>query len=173
MPMSHPPVTDDDFDPDYISKSELKRAMDRLQAIGEQLAALPKSQLKKLPLSETLMDALLEMPNLKSHEAIRRHKQRIGKLMRHEDEAALLQALNRQQQPNLEKQLDIMINRLLQHGDPAIADFVRQHQAAERHTLRQLVRAATHTAENDPENTAKTRAKLAVYLREALTLSQG
>lgn len=169
--MSHSPVPDEEFDPDYVSKSEQKRAMNRLQAVGEQLAAMPKSQLKKLPISETLMDALLELENLKSFEAIRRHKQRIGKLMRHEDEAAILQALNRHQQPNLEKQLEIVVSRLLQQGDPAIADFVRTHSAAERHTMRQLVRAAQHAVEHDPENADKPRARLLTYLREVITLS--
>ncbi|RZU44930.1 ribosome-associated protein [Fluviicoccus keumensis] len=171
--MRHSPAPEDDFDPDYISKSEQKRAMDRLQAIGEQLAALPQSQLKKLPLSETLMDAFKQLPSMKSHEAIRRHKQLIGKLMRHEDEAAILQALNRHQQPNLDKQIEILITRLLQHGDPAIADFVRNNQAAERHTLRQLVRAAAHSQETEPEQATRHRIRLATYLREVLTLSAG
>lgn len=167
--LNHP--AEDEFDPDFISKSEQKRAMDRLQAVGEQLAELPVSQLKKLPLSETLMDALLELSHIKSHEAIRRHKQRIGKLMRHEDEAAILQALNRHQQPNLEKRMEIWITRLIQHGDPAIADFVRNHSAAERHTLRQLVRAARHALETEPEQAEKMKARLATYLREVVTLS--
>lgn len=162
---------EEDFDPDFVSKSEQKRAMERLQAVGEQLAALPLSQLRKLPLSETLMDALRQLPALKSHEAVRRHKQLIGKLMRHEDEAAILQALNRHQQPNLDKQLDIWITRLVQHGDPAIADFVRNHSAAERHTLRQLVRATRHAQDHDPESLERTRARLATYLREVVTLS--
>jgi len=171
--MRHTPPADDDFDPDYISKSEQKRAMDRLQAVGEQLAQLPRGQLRKMPISETLMDALEELHRLKSHEAVRRHKQLIGKLMRHEDEAAILQMLNRHSQPNLERRLDLLVTRLLQHGDPAIADFVRQHEAAERHTLRQLVRAATHTQENDPENADRARTRLTTYLREVMTLSQG
>lgn len=169
----HRTPEEDDFDPDSVSKSEQKRAMERLQAVGEQLAALPMSRLKKLPLSETLMDALGQLPSLRSHEAIRRHKQLIGKLMRHEDEAAILQALNRYQQPNLEKQLETLISRLIQHGDSAVNDFVRNHSAAERHTLRQLVRAAQHVQEQDPENVQKTRARLATYLREVITLSQG
>lgn len=170
--MHHSPE-EDDFDPDFVSKSEQKRAMERLQAVGEQLATMPLSRLKKLPLSETLMDALRQLPTLRSHEAIRRHKQLIGKLMRHEDEAAILQALNRHQQPNLEKQLETMMTRLIQQGDPAVNDFVRQHNAAERHTLRQLVRAAQHVQESDPENAQKARARLATYLREVIALSQG
>ncbi len=170
--MHHSPE-EDDFDPDFVSKSEQKRAMERLQAVGEQLATMPLSRLKKLPLSETLMDALRQLPTLRSHEAIRRHKQLIGKLMRHEDEAAILQALNRYQQPNLEKQLETLISRLIQHGDSAVNDFVRNHSAAERHTLRQLVRAAQHVQEQDPENVQKARSRLATYLREVITLSQG
>ena len=35
-----------EFDPNFVSKSEQKKAMDRLQAIGEQLAELSTNQLK-------------------------------------------------------------------------------------------------------------------------------
>jgi ribosome-associated protein len=82
-----------EFDPNFVSKSQQKKAMDRLQAIGEQLAELSTNQLKKLPISEGLRDALKSYNLFKSHEAVRRHKQLIGKLMRHEDEDTLLQAL--------------------------------------------------------------------------------
>jgi ribosome-associated protein len=160
-----------EFDPNFVSKSEQKKAMDRLQAIGEQLAELSTNQLKKLPISETLRDALKEMQLIKSHEALRRHKQLIGKLMRHEDEGTLLQALNQRQQPNLERQLSLWVERIMAQGDPAINDAVRQFPAADRHTLRQCLRAAQHEQTTTPEET-KAKQKLFTYLRETALLSQ-
>lgn len=161
-----------EYDPDFVSKSQQKKAMDRLQAIGEQLATLSANQLKKLPISEELRDALLFLPTLKSNEAKRRHRQLIGKLMRHENEDALLQAMNQRQQPNLERQLSLWVDRLMSQGEPALLEAVRQFPAAERHPLRQALRAAQYEQEHHPEE-SKAKHKLFTYLREAALLSQG
>ncbi len=167
----HPPYQEDDFDPTFVSKSQQKKAMDRLQAIGEQLAEMSANQLKKLPISENLRDAIIKLQSLKSHEATRRHKQFIGKLMRHEDEDTLLQALNQRQQPNLERQLSLWIDRLMSQGETAVNDAVRQFPAADRHTLRQYLRAAQHEQTTLPDET-KAKQKLFTYLRETALLSQ-
>ena len=160
-----------EYDPNFVSKSQQKKAMDRLQAIGEQLAELSANQLKKLPISEELCEALLFLSTLKSNEAKRRHKQLIGKLMRHENEDALLQALNQRQQPNLERQLSLWVERLMTQGENAVNEAVRQYPAAERHPMRQALRAALYEQEHNPTET-KAKQRLFTYLREAVLLSQ-
>jgi len=160
-----------EYDPNFVSKSQQKKAMDRLQAIGEQLAELSANQLKKLPISEELREALLFLSTLKSNEAKRRHKQLIGKLMRHENEDALLQALNQRQQPNLERQLSLWVERLMTQGENAVNEAVRQYPAAERHPMRQALRAALYEQEYNPTET-KAKQRLFTYLREAVLLSQ-
>lgn len=160
-----------EYDPNFISKSQQKKAMDRLQAIGEQLADLSANQLKKLPISEGLREALLFLSTLKSNEAKRRHKQLIGKLMRHENEDVLLQALNQRQQPNLERQLSLWVERLMTQGENAVNEAVRQYPAAERHPMRQALRAALYEQEHNPTET-KAKQRLFTYLREAVLLSQ-
>ena len=132
----------DDFEDAGLSKTEQKKAMERLQALGERLAELRTVRLKKMPISETLFVALEELKHLKAHEAVRRHKQYIGKLMRHENEEAILNVLNPLANPMLNRQMEMLVERLLTQGDPAINDAVRRSPAAERHTLRQHVRAA-------------------------------
>lgn len=159
-----------EYDPNFVSKSQQKKAMDRLQAIGEQLAELSANQLKKLPISEELREALLFLSTLKSNEAKRRHKQLIGKLMRHENEDALLQALNQRQQPNLERQLSLWVERLMTQGENAVNEAVRQYPAAERHPMRQALRAALYEQEHTPNET-KAKQRLFTYLREAVLLS--
>jgi ribosome-associated protein len=67
------------------SKSEQKRRMHKAQALGEVLISLPASVFRDLPVEEFLRDALVEAQRLKSHEAIRRQRQLIGKLMREVD----------------------------------------------------------------------------------------
>jgi ribosome-associated protein len=171
----HDDLDDDDL---YHSKTEQKKAMERLQALGERLGTLPDGQLRKMPLSETLYAALVELKRLKAHEAVRRHKQYIGKLMRDEDEEAILNVLNPLTSPTLNKQLELLIDRLLNQGDPAINDVVRRYPAAERHTLRQHVRAALKEENEIAERPAAeeaaekpARRKLLMYLREVAALA--
>jgi ribosome-associated protein len=70
---------------DKPSKSEQKRRMHRAQELGEVLISLPPSIFRDLPVEESLRDALEHAQSLKSHEALRRQKQLIGKLMREVD----------------------------------------------------------------------------------------
>lgn len=139
MSLRHLPEEDDDF---YISKSDQKRTVDRLQALGERLAELSDKQLKQLPIDDVLLKALLDIKKIKANEALRRHKQYIGKLMRHADEAALLAAMHPLKNPALQRQLDLIQERLLQQGDTYIGEVLAKFPAADRHTLRQYVRQA-------------------------------
>ena len=72
----------DDLKP---SKSARKREYIALQKLGEELITLKVSDLDSLPLDDNLREAILEARQMKSHGALRRQKQYIGKLMRHID----------------------------------------------------------------------------------------
>lgn len=169
-----PEELEEDFGP---SKTETKKAMERLQALGERLGAMKPEQLDKLPLTERLRVALDELKRLKAHEAVRRHKQFIGKLMREEDEEAILNALNPLQNPTLVRQIELLVERLLAQGDAMLGEVLHRFPAAERHTLRQHVRAAQKEA-NDllekgvdvVEAERPLRRKLSTYLREVAAL---
>ncbi|SNX29134.1 ribosome-associated protein [Polynucleobacter meluiroseus] len=71
------------------SKSELKRQMTERQKLAEVLAALSSDALKTIPMDEAIKVAIGETNKIKSFEAIRRHKQYLGKLMRFLDETEL------------------------------------------------------------------------------------
>jgi len=165
---------DEDFGP---SRTETKKAMERLQALGERLGGLRPEQLDKLPISERLRVSLDELRRLKAFEAIRRHKQYIGKLMREEDEEAILNALNPWQSPALNRQLELLCERLLAQGDAMLGEVLHRFPAAERHTLRQHVRAARKEADEAPDQPLAAdaelpfRKKLMIYLREVAALS--
>ena len=62
-----------------ISKSQKKRDADALQKIGVELVALSLEKLDTLPLPDNLRRAIIEAKSLKSHGAIRRQAQLIGK----------------------------------------------------------------------------------------------
>lgn len=170
---------EDDFDEDYgPSKSDQKKSMERLQALGERLSELREEQLRKLPLEDSLLAALLELKRLKAHEAVRRQKQFIGKLMRHADEEAILTALNPLRNPALQRQLDLLLERLLQQGDDMLGEVLGRYPDADRHTLRTLVRLARKEAASVPpaeaasgESSQPARHKLWIYLRELAALA--
>lgn len=91
--------TEDDFETleGRASKTEQKKAVQRMAALGEQLSELSLKQIQKLPVEERLIDALLDVRTITSHEARRRQFLRIGKLLRNEDEAVILSYLTPQQ----------------------------------------------------------------------------
>jgi ribosome-associated protein len=64
------------------SKSARKRRQQELQALGEQLIALSDAELSSFELDGRICDAVRQARTIKSHGALRRQKQLIGKLMR-------------------------------------------------------------------------------------------
>ena len=80
-----------DEEDDFIeppSKSSLKREMHALQDLGEQLVALSPERLKKVPLPDSLYEAVRAAQGFRM-EARRRQMQYIGKLMRKIDPAPI------------------------------------------------------------------------------------
>jgi len=70
---------------DKPSKNARKREQQALQELGEHLIPLKPAELESIGLSEDLLDAVRAATRMKSHEALRRQKQYIGKLMRQAD----------------------------------------------------------------------------------------
>ena len=68
---------DDDY---YVSKSQRKRDMDALQDLGKTLTELPVARLKKVPMSDNLREALVEMARLTANGARARQLQYIGRV---------------------------------------------------------------------------------------------
>lgn len=133
--------TEDDFESleGRASKTEQKKAVQRMAALGEQLAELSKKQIQSLPVEERLIEALLDVQLITSFEARRRQFQRIGKLLRNEDEAVILSYLTPKQGIKKLAQLDRWVDRMIEQRDPAIKEFCKSYNAAEAHSLRQHV----------------------------------
>jgi ribosome-associated protein len=75
------------------SKSERKRELLGLQELGERLIALGEPDLASLSLDDSLYRAIRDAASMKSHGALRRQKQLIGKLMQGVDPAPIQTAL--------------------------------------------------------------------------------
>ena len=73
-----------EFDQEYErpSKSELKRQVNELQKLGEQLVDEPRDRVKRVPMPDDVKDAILECQTITNHEGRRRQLQFVGKKMR-------------------------------------------------------------------------------------------
>jgi ribosome-associated protein len=76
------------------SKTARKKEQHELQQLGERLIDLPADELQALPLGERLRDAVVAATKIRSHQALRRQKQLIGKLMRNCDPGPIRHALD-------------------------------------------------------------------------------
>lgn len=167
---------DDPEDDRPPSKGQLKRETEHLQRIGEKLLTLSDAQLAKLPLTDKLIAAVEEGKRIKPRtEALRRHKQYIGKIIREADTATIearinefenQHSLNTRQFHDLEKLRDTLVN-----GDNSkIGDVIAKFPQADSPKLRQLVQNAKKERDQNlahpdkPENTHGR--KLFRYLRE-------
>jgi len=169
-------LTEEDFESleGRASKTEQKKAVQRMAALGEQLAQLSTKQIQKLPVEERLIDALLELQSITSHEARRRQCQRIGKLLRNEDESVILSYLTPQQGAKKTAQLQRWVERIIKDGDPVINDFSKTYKAAERHTLRQhALRIHRDMKQEIPaEELEASKLKLFNYVQQVALLSE-
>ena len=142
----------------WVSKSEIKRDAEDLKQLGEKLVNLTKANLTKVPLDDSLKDAI-ELAQRLQKEARRRQLQYIGKLLRSIDAEPIREALEKienkhnQQQAMLHK-LEILRDELVAKGDVALTDLLNEHPSADRQQLRNLIRAAQKEQEQNKPSKA-------------------
>ena len=167
--------TEDDYESleGRASKTEQKKAVQRMAALGEQLAELSTKQIKNLPVEERLVDALLDVQSITSHEARRRQFQRIGKLLRNEDETMILSYLTPKQGAKKTAQLNRWVDRMIAQGEPVIKEFMKAHNAAEHHPIRQhILRIHRDMTKKAPEEEiAASKLKLFNYIQQVALIS--
>ncbi|MRX11748.1 DUF615 domain-containing protein [Pseudoduganella sp. FT25W] len=84
-----------EFEEEYErpSKSEAKRQSNALQKLGETLVEAPRDRVKRVPMPEDVLEAILMCQTITNHEGRRRQMQFVGKKMRtlDEEEVAVIQ----------------------------------------------------------------------------------
>ena len=161
---------DELFAEEAPSKSELKRQMHTLQALGERLVALSASQLANMPINdERLLEAVQLAQRIKSHSGRRRQLQYIGKLMRSIDPEPLKNAFaeidgQRQEEAARFHQLEALRDALLNDGDSAIGIVAQRYAQVDRGHLRQLLR--NHQREQSEQKPLSAARAIFRYLRE-------
>jgi ribosome-associated protein len=140
------------------SKSARKRSRLALQSLGEKLIPLEPAELEKLPLDESLLDAVIHAKSIRSRGALRRQRQLIGKLMREADSDAIqasLDKLGTQDRLAREtfREAEAWRDRIAVEGTAAVSEFGArtgdvdsEHETELRNLLREL-----ETARNEPE----------------------
>lgn len=169
------PDTDDEFEYDGPSRSQLKRDAESLQRLGEALVKLNPQQLATIDMPERLRDAVVEAKRLTSHGGLRRQMQYIGKIMRDTDSAPIQQGLDLILNQHLQSKamlhrLEQWRDRLLKQGDSALEALLEQHPEADRQRLRQWVRQAEQeTRTNKPPRASR---EIFKYLRELFEVEE-
>lgn len=140
------------------SKTDLKKASDHLQTLGESLLTLGQSVIARLVaaehLPEKLVDAVNDAKRITNFEGRRRQMQFIGKLMRKLDEAsvaAIEAALEEQRRPSAAATLALhqaeqWRDRLLANDD-ALTQWLQHDPQADVQPLRALIRQARKDAQ--------------------------
>jgi len=131
---------------DVPSKTQRKKDMTALQALGVRLTRLNGAQLQQVDLPERLREAIEAARRITAHEARRRQMQYIGKLMRGVDAGPIEQAL---EQLGGESQAAIALmhrcerwrDRLLAEDD-ALTALLDESPVDDVQSLRALIRAA-------------------------------
>ena len=147
MPKQRPEPIDIDEQEERPSKSQLKREMHALQALGETLIAMKPAERARFPLSDDMLRAIEETSRIRSHEGRRRHMQYVGKLIRKEDLTAIQGVFDaieqeKEQRDHAFHRLEKWRDRLVDEGDDAVDLFMADYPNADRQALRQLVRNA-------------------------------
>ncbi len=116
---------------DKKSKSAKKREHLALQELGEKLIGLPENQLRSMSLDDGLLDAIMLAATIKSHSAMRRQRQLIGKLMKQVDPdpiRAALDALSTDSRQSKQrfKQAEEWRDEIVAGGRPLLQNFFLQ-----------------------------------------------
>jgi ribosome-associated protein len=131
---------------EYVSKSQLKRESHAIQDLGKRLVALPAEHLARIPLDETVLEAIALAHRIQNkRSALKRHYQFLGKLLRARDTEAIAAALaeidsENQRSIQVHHRAERWRDRIIEQGNDAIEALVAEVEAADRQKLRQLWR---------------------------------
>ncbi|HEX5055660.1 MAG TPA: ribosome biogenesis factor YjgA [Gammaproteobacteria bacterium] len=142
------------------SKTQIKLEVLELKDLGKELVGLPEKALRKLPLSESFLDAILDARRF-SRGALQRQLRYIAGLAPNEDVAAIRKALDELRQPHFRQvrefqQLEQWRDRLLAGDEALLSELAERFAQLDRQHLRQLARNALREREqNKPPKSAR------------------
>ena len=172
-----------EFEQEYErpSKSEMKRQVNALQELGEQLVNEPRDRVKRVPMPEDVREAILECQQIKDHEGRRRQMQYVGKKMRtlEPDELAIIQKTidswhgaskaETAAMHALERRRDKLLA-----DDKALTELLNRHPEVDVQHMRTLIRnARKEQAENKPPKAYREIFQILKQLQTQAALAKG
>ncbi len=163
----------EELEPRYAvrpNKSAIKRENAALEALGEELIALPNDRLQKLELPAELLEAVkLAQAIERHHSAFKRQRKFIAKLLREMDCDSIREQLQRHSHQSAIAthqlhRVEHWRDRLLNGEDHDLNTLMAEHPDADRQKLRQLIRDARK--ERQAEAPPRSARLLFKYLRE-------
>lgn len=139
-------TSDSDDTPEKPSKSQVKRDLLALQALGKRVVELSPERVKQLPISEKLEDAVLLAQRTTSREGRRRQIHYVGKLMRDAPAQAIFDQIETWEKGSdadtaymhaLERDRDRLLT-----DDDALTAWLDKHPETDVQALRSLIRTA-------------------------------
>jgi ribosome-associated protein len=133
-------------DEEKPSKTQRKRAMHELQALGERLVGLNPEQLASFALPDALREAVEQARRITRHEARRRQLQYVGRLMRDVDPEPIRERLKTWDGVSVAEtarlhRIERWRDRLIE-DDGAVASLAEVHPRMDTRHLRVLIRRA-------------------------------
>jgi len=149
-------------------KTRSERRNDAVDAddIAQTLVAMRPEEVRRLPLSEHIVEAVLHAQGIRHHGAKRRQMMYLAKLLRAVDPEPLREALEDESAGTAFDELERWRTRILEEGDDALAAFIHEYPATDRQRVRQLAR----TARKPGEKGVKSKKLLFQVLRDAAGL---
>lgn len=156
------------------SKSRVKRELKALHDMGVELLAFNSEQLSRLPLNDRIIQTVEEAKRIRKFGGRKRQLKYLGKLLQDVEADALRSGidalLNKDKQANARfHRLERWRDRLINEGDAALSEFLKDYPNADRQHLRQLIRNSLKQSKQTDQqpNSGITRAarELFRYLR--------
>ena len=162
---------DGEEDMEHVSKTRMKKEAHALQELAVHLTTLKPEQLAQVPLSADMLRAVEETKNIKKNEALRRHYQYLGKVMRSENHEAIAAAVAgmKEEQDRMARLFHVMEqwrDDLISGEQDVLERFIDEYPQTDRQQLRYLVRSAKGAA-GSQQATAHAR-KLFRFIRDAM-----
>jgi len=151
---------------EFISKSQRKRDAKVPKSLASELIRLSSSQLARVPLEDSIREAVNEARQIRAHVAGKRQLQFIAKQLRRIDATPIRESIDGFQ--NKARQLTVRQHRvenwrdfLLESGDTALGKLLQQRHEADGQAIRQLIRNAQREASRGkPPASARTLFRL-------------
>lgn len=155
---------------EFESRTQIKNAAQAVTDLGEQIAKMTDTEIKKLQLPAKFTDAIFLLKSMDKGPALKRQKLFIGKMLR-QDEPLIVEIKEKlaeqetkvkQQNAHFQK-LEQWRDRMIEEGDAALNEFILHYPQADRQQLRQWIRNAQKEATQ--QKPAKSAKEMFKYLR--------